>query len=560
MKNSLFIILLLLPQLARSMPSLTNRCGERGISFTPPDNTSLVTFNENCDTAFIGPPANGKVSVDQVMGSMNLLFCETVKILPKTVEAARKGMQFWVNRLVQRSQEYDEVSNEVIEYGKNLAKLKPQLDNQKKILEIREEEFKVAKTKVMQTKGQLEDCSSSSVEASLCDKIRQDLKKDIEIASIKRGLVSDTEIEIIDLEFKIKKDEGLIREINERIEHLNADLIKYKNMLKMLENDALEGYERYGQLHGATVTLNFHADWQNLVIQAQVRNSGLHIEQMPLIGSIVSVSSSMPDGFGIKNMSTLLGARVPGFDSYSVREPQKIDLGREISSHPVPWVTSVSGQIDFNLIGACVMVDSQNKISTSKANEAVESALVINLQHIYPMMMKRNYEINFNTTKITSEIERLAESGGFFSSKKLHELVKHNLSSDVFNITFSDQGGHTGYTEEEKRIIKEDAKYEIVDKILSGMNAIPQYSNERPPPPRLDRSSGARFIYANMPCFGYAVCYATGFIIGVADAIFGSKESVSKFTKVNGTNVRHRYTERSPGYRITTTTFKGDGI
>jgi uncharacterized coiled-coil protein SlyX len=559
MKNAFCISLLTFSPLVSAMPSLTNRCAEKGIHFIPPDNTTLVAYDENCETAFIGPPQEGKIYVNQVMGSTNLLFCDTVKSLPKTVEAIRKGIQYWADRLAKKSLEYDEVSKETIDYTKKLAELKPLVIAKQKTLEIREGELRFARNQMAKAKERYDDCLAKS--PGSCGQTEKDLDIAYRIVNSKRDIVGDIELDIIELETKIRREEGKIKEINERIDQLTQDFEKYKRLLTGLENDALDGYQRYGQLYGATATVNFHADWSILIKEAQQKNRylSMHVAQMPLIATKVDISTAIPKGFGIKNMSTLLGARVPGFDTYSADTPQKLDLDSEMSLNPIPWATTMTGQVDFNLIGACRMVDENSQILLPKADDEIGAMLAVNLQHTYPMMMKRNYQISFDTKKIVSEMEKVVESGGFLSASKIHQLAKYNMDSDKLNVIFYDEGGHTTYTDEEKRQITADAKYEILDKILNGMNAIPQYSERKSSFPRLDRSTGARFIYEDMPCFGYAICYATGFIIGVVDAIFGSTEAAAEFTKTNMMSITHKYSSRSPGYRILTSNFSRHG-
>lgn len=543
-----------------ALPSLTNRCGPRGINFTPPTNASLVAFDENCDTAFIGPPSVGTIHVDHGMGSTNLLFCDTVKILPEIIEASRAGMKVWADRLKQKSTEYDEIAKEVSAYEKSLADLEPSLAAKKKRLLEKEDDLNNARNQLTEVKERLKDCISSSVAINECNTINDELAKIKQLVELKRGIVSDIKLEIIDLDYKIKSAEGNIEEINERLIKITAALETYKRLLTGLENDALDGYKRYGQLYGATTSVTFRANWQTLLLDAQQKNPrlDLSIQQLPLLSSAVSITSSIPEGFSVQNMAILLGARVPGFEFYpSPKEPQKINLERDISFNPVSWTTDMAGQLDFNLVGACGMTDSTSQFLLAKARETVGAMLAVNLKHTFPMMMKRSYEITFNATKIASEIEKVAESGGFLSAKKIHELTQSNFKNDTFKIIFDDEGGHTRYSDAEKAQITTDTKYEIFDQVLRGMNATPQFSPDRLPPPRLDRSTGARFIYENLPCFGYAICYATGFLIGVADALFGSTEAVTKFKEVNQTTVTHKYRATSPGYYMVNTTFGG---
>jgi hypothetical protein len=562
MKYFAFIIsFLLFTPITLAMPSLSNQCGEKGKSFIPPKNTTLVAFDEECDTAFIGPPANGRLQLDQIMENTNLLFCKTVKLLPQTIEAARQGIQFWVERIAKKSETYDEIVKTVNGHAKKLSELKPMLESKAKLLEKYQENVFEIRKKAIELRRQHNDCKITDNDEK-CDDIHNELKKELLKLNNERARESELELIIMELEFQIKRESNKLEEINGRMEKLSADLEKFKRLLKDLETDALDGYERYGQLHGATATVNLHADWSKLIHEAQNKNAGFYIQQLPLIGSKVDITVGLPQGFGLQSMSSILGARIPGFDNFidiTNKEPRKMDLGRELSLNSMPIATTMGGQIDFNLLGACIMTDETGHIRPSIAQKKIGAQLVVNIQHTYPLMMKRNYEVTFNAKKIISEMEKLTESSGFLSSKKIHSLVKNNFTKEKFNINFYDEGGRNEFSKEEKEQIRTDAKYEIVDRILQEVNAIPQYGDESPALPRLDRSSGVRFVHHNLPCFGYPVCQAVGFIFGVVDAIFGNKEAVSSFKKVNETNITHRYNEVSPSYKTITATFSGTG-
>ncbi len=554
--------LCLLSEISLALPALTNKCGPKGINFVAPLNTEIVGFDEECQTAYIGPPAVGRIDVDQGLGSTNLLFCETVKMLPKVIEASRAGIKVWAEKLVKKSNEYDAISEQVSAYKKTLVDLEPSLAAKKKRLQNKEDDLKNARNQMTEIKEKLNDCISSSESTADCEPIKGELLKIKQTVDLKRGMVSDLQAEIIDVEYEVKKTQGNIEEIDDRLTRIMGDLETYKRLLTGLENDALDGYQRYGQLFGATATVTFRSDWQALLAEAQQKNSHLKlsIQQLPLVSSTVAISSAIPEGFTVKNVGVLLGTRVPGFDSHqSQAKSTKIDLGRNLSLNPVPWTTTMTGQLDFNLIGACGMTDSANTFVLAKAKETVGAMLAVNLQHTYPMLMKRNYEITFNTIKMTSEMEKMVESGGFLSASKIHNLTHSNMNKDTFDIKFYDEGGATAYEDNEKQQITIDAKYEIFDQILKGMNAVPQFNPDKLPPPRLDRSTGARFIHDNLPCFGFSICYATGFIIGVVDALFGSTEAVTEFKEENETSITHRYSSTSPGYYMMSTTFSGKG-
>jgi hypothetical protein len=67
--------------------------------------------------------------------------------------------------------------------------------------------------------------------------------------------------------------------------------------------------------------------------------------------------------------------------------------------------------------------------------------------------------------------------------------------------------------------------------------------------------SGAAMIYKEAECFGWVYCQVATFVIGVFDAIFGSKEAVTQFKARNNIVVNHTYTARKPATYGFVTTF-----
>lgn len=135
---SLYLSLIFLSKFAWAIPSLTNRCGPKGVNFFPPKNATIVAFDENCETAFIGPPLSGEVHLNQTFGNMNLLFCDTIKMFPQTIEAARAGMKIWIERILARTKEYDETAKTIAVHTQKVAELKPLLEQK---IEIRTRGF-----------------------------------------------------------------------------------------------------------------------------------------------------------------------------------------------------------------------------------------------------------------------------------------------------------------------------------------------------------------------------------------------------------------------------------
>lgn len=546
-----------------AIPSLTNRCGEKGVDIIPPDGVSIIAFNEACDTAYVGPPAAGSVTIDEVMGSTNLLFCNSVKLLPSIIEAATEGMHYWAKRITELSRDYDSVAFDLEGFGQKLAESESKLKFLNDSIELQSRVLVEKRTEAFKAKEAWNDCALNAKSDVSCQEEHRKFQALLGTVESLKSKMAMTEEEAIQADYEVNKNRRKKEEIESRMDRVSADLSRFRTILSGIERDAFEGYSRYGQIIGGTAGVSFSSDWALLVRRASElnRNSGLHFEQLPIGESTINISTSASNSLNGSPMPILFGASIPGFrinDMAKNGEYQSMpmEIDEAIKSGIAPWISAVSGQIDLSLIGACELLDSENRLSLRKANEAVGASIKINAFHTYPMTLVRRYEVVFNPKRILDELEGVSETGGFLSSTKIHEVIENNITKDVFDVIFYNNGRDNGFTDEEEKQIRLDAKREIVDKILQEIGAIAQIDSERPPLPELERSSGARFVYGALPCFGYPICMAAGFIIGVTDAFFGRTEVTTKFKKVNNIEVRHRYSSESPAYLAVSTTYK----
>lgn len=355
---------------------------------------------------------------------------------------------------------------------------------------------------------------------------------------------------------------NLKEELESRIDSVSEDLSRFKSLLQTMERDAFEGYQRYGQIYGASIGITFNSNWGQMLRQIEDlnRNSRITFTQLPISRSILNISATKSNPLNA-NLPVLSNASVPGFSIVDLTKgngmPAKV-LGIENNDtiNPTPWVNAAAGNIDLTLLGACDLIEEDNALSMVKVDKAIGALIKINAIHTYPVTLQRSYEILFNSKRILEEMEKVTENNGFLSSEKIHEVVKNNVTQDMFDVHFYNDDVSNGFSADEQAAIKLDAKYEIVDKILAEIGAIAHMPSELPPVPRLDHSRGVRLIIAANTCYGYALCYVPGFVIGVVDAIWGDTEATAKFKRINNVNIRHRYSNESAAYHAISTTYK----
>ena len=547
-----------------ALPSLTNRCGEYGIHLRLPSDSDIIAYNKECDTVFIGPPSAGTAELVSLMPSSNLRFCASVKTLPKVANQISASIEYWTEQLAEIANESFELQREMnkkrstlIEYEENKRALEADLEKfQGKMQEM------VNKTK--ETKQKLGDCRELNEDVSVCadlDSEYQGLKN--EIIKFREGIISPLEEEISDLDQNARILKRKLAQITDDV-YANTEIFeKYKQRLATLRNEALEQYGIYGSLEGVTAQILFESNWQHQIELAKRLNrySDIHIQSLPITRSYLQVDAVMNNSHKLNVPSALIYASLPGFTnsgSDTSTTPTGESIVNDLNNVGAPlnsFISGISGRIVLSLIGSCELTDERDQLKRNANFNDLASYITINAIHEYPMLNERRHTVYFRASRFAEEIEKRTEEGGFFHTSSTHEIIRNNFSSDDFRVDFEVDAAADAYTAQEKAILTDEAKKEVLDRVLKEIGTVSKLKHTRAIVPAKLPQSGAAMIYKEAECFGWAYCEVATFVVGVFDAIFGSKEAVTKFKARNDTIVNHSYTDRKPATYGFVTTF-----
>lgn len=553
-KSYLFFIFLLSLKLS-SLPSLTNRCGEKRLKLNYPENVSVVVFDKECETAYVGPPANGIMKVDSVLESTSLWLCTSVRNITDTLENAFEARKIWGKIVLDLSKLQEELFKSMSSFSGELGKQKAKQDSLN-------HEISLFETSISQKELELEEASDNFKK---CQKIiPNNCNNEIEIynniddqiSKLKKEILAK-KYKLIEINSKIKEMEYTKEETQKSLDKIALNISNFKIMIRDIEVEAFENYQKYGQIYGINAGVTFETNWSQIMHETVEKNKDkpISIEPLPLLKSSLLVEIEENNKEKANLMHTVIEASFPGLkkagdlSDLNLDQPISLDVSSNKSS---PLSSAISGIISLNLFGSCNLVDRNNKITKQKLEEKIGSLVKMNINHEYPLMQIRKYEIRFNPKRILDELESVTENNGFLYREKIHEVIENNITDDLFNIRFYHDSTDNGFTKEEQAQIKLDAKREIVDKILNQIGAIAQIDSNRPPIPRFEDVNGPRI---STMCFGHTICYVTGFFIETFHNIFGSSNVSSRFKQSNNINIFHQYESESPVNLFLGTTF-----
>jgi hypothetical protein len=567
-KKALYLSLALAwPLSSWALPSLTNKCGEKGINIRLPLDSDIVVYDKECQTVFVGPPSAGTAEVVSAIPSANLSFCPSVKTLPNVVNKLMASIDHWMERITTSTNEVLALEKErdgkratLIEYEEKNSALDTQLAKKQEELAEIAKELKEAKT-------QLNNCRALNDNASNCANLEN------EVLEIKRKYIDFRQKNIDSLEQEISEVNQKARILNRKLKQVMKNLEESveifettKKRLNSLKNEALESYATFGALEGITAQILFESNWQEQIeyVKRNNRHSGLHVTALPLIKSTIEVDSANNALHSNINLPpSLLYANLPGFtESGALSSPNGENKISTLEAEPGLYdslLSGASGKVILSLIGSCAFTDDHNKIKRDLNFKDIASHITINTINEYPILVGRRHTVHFRAYRFAEEIEKRTEKGGFFRTESIHEIIKNNYSRDDFQIDFDSDPGANGYTDAEKATLTAEAKKEIIDRVLSEIGTVYELATKRPIEPAHIRRSGAGLIFDETPCLGWKFCYVGKFVIGVLDSIFGRKDAVTKFKANNYQRVSYLYSDSKPTTYNFTTTFRPKG-
>src|ERR1700748_2200554 len=67
-----------------AIPFQSNRCNEKNSKVKHPNGSQAVLFDEECNTAYVLPPSEGKASIAAIATTSNLNLCPAVNSIPSS--------------------------------------------------------------------------------------------------------------------------------------------------------------------------------------------------------------------------------------------------------------------------------------------------------------------------------------------------------------------------------------------------------------------------------------------------------------------------------------------
>jgi len=546
-----------------AIPSLENKCGQKGINISLPSESDIIAFDKDCTTAFIGPPASGHASVISAVPSANLSFCPAVKLLPEVITKLMQAIDFWTEQLLAASNEYLALEKQYDAERLVLIEFQETQSFLEEDLLISEQELSELMKEVKEAKTRLMDCQDlNSLET--CQKLEQDfIQAKRNFVEFRNQFVNPLKDQISELGQKSKTLERKLKQLARNIEENIEIFDGYKRRLASLRNEAVQDYSIFGALEGMTVQLLFESKWMEHLEKVRRQNQGLpiHIAPLPITQSMAYVDTTIVDGNQLNIPSSLIYANLPGFTKTGTID-SVFPTGETIIENLDPpltpinsFISGISGKLILSLIGSCAFTDAKNRIKRDLNFRDMTGFITINSFHEYPILHSRRYKVHFRLSKFAEEIERRTEEGGFFETSAIHEIIKNYFDEEDFSIEFeTDTPGHE-YSPEEQKAIEIEAKKEILDRVLKEIAIVHRVGTDRRRIPSRPKRSGADIINEELECFGWSYCYATKFIVGVLDSILGRKDAVAKFKAKNDRLVTHTYSDAKPVSRTFTTTF-----
>lgn len=549
-----------------ALPSLTNKCGEKGINLSIPNKSDIVAFDKECTTAYIGPPATGVASVAAFSPSANLSFCPSVKSLPNVVNRIVASYDFWLEELNRATLQANGMREQYNEQHNKLIELEEEKQNLEDELVIYETEFRELLMAIREAKDGINECYVLR-NSEDCLKLESNLLQLKQTyASYKPTHITPRQERLSHVTLEASVVRRKLDRLKVTIEEQTDNFETYRKRLRSLRNEAMESYAVFGNLEGMTAQILFESGWQNHIEAVKRANprAPVHIAALPITRSTLLVDLISPKRHDITVPATLIYASIPGFAASGAHgalpsgDVAINDLAASTQSNGA-MTSGVSGRIVLSLVGSCPLTNENSVVKSDLSFDDLSAHVTINTINEYPMKHERRHRVTFRASRFAEEIEKRTEKGGFFHTDSVHDIERASLDEDDFHVEFEVEPGMPEYTEEEKAILKLEAKREILDRVLREIGVVHQLSAKKPAMPLDLRQSGAGTIYKEAQCFGWIYCSAATFVIGVLDSIFGRKDAVANFKAKNEQRVTHTYSDIKPAtYSFTTTFSKRD--
>ena len=495
-------------------PTRFSRCPSIG---SPPESGGHH-FSEDCQTVYILPPARAVVRLTGVAGGRDRNFCSTVDGAVNVFAASARALS---------------QAAEAAVGGAPAGAAPGDCANASSDLAIVSAYRAALQSQVADAVAQV-----SAIEARLAA-CTQNCQTDRIILNTKRAELEDLKLRegrVGVLATLLSQTASNCRQSNPQNTGGASDPARFQALQQQslgVGDQLLTLLGRFGQVEGATVSLLFETNWNQLITEYRRLNPGLSIEQMPTdmaltFSTAVSGGSALPSA---------LRLAVPGLKPELATSDLKAALtGAESST----FGASMSGQVVLSALATCQMgLYTSNAPPTS----AVSPLLTANITYRYFAVTERKYRVTVNFSELYSRIRRASSDNGLFRSSSEVSVTNMFESDDAIKVEILSEDPRNAFPDTMQFIV--DVKRSVLDRALQ------QVAKGYLPPeafsgmPNLTPGTVAAPEMANrLRQCPNMYCQAGAIVLDLGHALFGGQDAVSRFVQENHVSSVEEVTDR----------------
>ncbi len=524
-----------------SGPQLSTKCG---IDVKNPKNGTGVSFEENCRTAYVLPPALGTMRLEALAPSMNLQFCRAMSQSGNIAEKYMKSLFTLAEKVDTLIQDAKPIERRQTELRELLATKEAAYNKAKSVFTQEETESQNLEAAKRKAALEYDDCVAQNPTAP--DKCEATLseKNATDKSYVRHRLVEYKQARrALDLaEYEQDEATRKLAAQSKRYQDALQPLVDLSNSIAELNNQVTQIYATYAAYEGATGAIVYETGWANLISEYQSLNKdlGIAFQQIPVKqGSLWGTLKASGDRTLAPQIPAVLSAVIPGYsDVKSTPEAtgETVPVGKSTPSAPNASLMNASvqglkGQIVLSLAGSCGLFEGPNAKPRDVNFDQITAHMVLNASYTYELAAHRGYTASYQLAEMMSRFEEYVQKGGFFSTSTVHSIIENNNSNTWFNIKFDAESSEFQYTPEEQEELKKTVKAELADQALKRVAML--NAGTAPALPPVGGQSGAGAISASLRYCPMWYCQAGSLVFGVLDSIFGRKSAISDFKRHN---------------------------
>jgi len=540
---------LLLTTAATATPYASTKCNGLKAKIQHPEGAQGVLFDEDCQTAYVLPPEEGRSRMTALEATSNINYCRTVNKLPTLTEKMVTSLEIVGDKVLAMIKDFEPQNQELQELRENTDNLNADYEMVKSQFEALEVEESELKQNYINAKQDYNDCLElNDSEPELCN----DKKSNVEIAKTEwRGLKLG-EYRTIQRTMQAKKNalDKSRRALARQTEDLTASLDPLYSLQEKvfgLKDQISTLYNEYGPMRAVTGQIVFSVEWSKILNDYQRinRDAGVNFVKVPIIDAKIHATAYVDGGKKQVGIPTLLHAAIPGLGKLGTEAIGEGDTEiKPDESVPVEVQSvalgigdaAVSGQMTLSAVGACPYFPEGDQTKRDEiTGDEMTGYMTVNAVYEFPLKARRKYKAEYRLSRMMERFERKKKKNGFFSSKTIHEVVENSNSSDWFKIKFDANDPDFSYTKEEQDAITKEVKMGLVQRSLGHVAATTFATGGNPPPLPGMLPTGASVVGNSLikTCGFWIYCRVGGFVLKALNSIFGSSEAISKFKRTN---------------------------